>query len=122
MSVVLDQPGYGPLTLKKGIAVHLGSITAADDAIEFVLPGVSHDYEGGLVIQAVGDGTITTLTTELDVSLDHSNFSKLVDGPTAAAPVVQFDVKGLGGQLLKLLASAVTLGTATKIDLYAVVG
>lgn len=102
-----------------GRITYLGSLAAANDALKFVLPSTGPSPGHGIAIQAVSDGTVTTLTTELDASLDgKSNYSKVGNGPAAAPGLAQVDTKGLAGVPMQLLASALTLGTGTKVDIY----
>jgi hypothetical protein len=54
----------------KGKAVNIGTFTAATDQLQFTLAPDSVVHCGSLIVQVVANGTVTTLTADIRISLD----------------------------------------------------
>lgn len=95
----------------------------------FGIPPQCSNYRGQLLIQTVKtSGTLTTLTGDLEFSLDSVNYVKLT-GQTGLAFVaatvaagIRIDLSGLGGNgKLRLNFTTVT-GTAPVFDIWGHIG
>lgn len=93
----------------------------------FGVPPQSMNWRGQLLLEAVPiGGTVTALTGNLEISLDHGvTWTPLVTGITfGALPSAQrVDISGAGGNgTLRFNATTVTLGTGTGANMYAHAG
>ena len=76
---VKNTPFPGTIKLTRGKAAHLGTIVAANDAVQFTVPEPTRDNQGALCIQMVGGTTPTGL---LEASLDGGTTWFVVTLPT----------------------------------------
>ena len=112
--------------LKLGVPVLIGSITVNGDQLQFTLPVETLKYRGALMIHAVPNGTLTAFTANVRASLDGGvTFNNIPNGATLnfqTTPIQRLDVSGLGGSPMEFQVASLTLGTATKVDIYLLVG
>lgn len=76
---VKNVPNPGTIKLTRGKSVNLGTIVAANDAVQFTVPEPTRDNQGALCIQMVGGTTPTGL---LEASLDGGTTWFVVTIPT----------------------------------------
>lgn len=125
----------GPQFPKLGVGrpVKLGSIATATDILQFSLSENSGFHLGSIVFQAIPNGTVTAFTVNIQMSLDGGTTFNIQTGNVGASTVasntggLDFGTKqlqnvalpGVGGQLsMQFAAATLTLGTATKIDIW----
>lgn len=94
--------------LTRGRPQLLGTVTAANDAVQFTISEPTRDHQGVLAFQFVGG---TTPTAKLEFSLDGGNtwsdltFTAITTadfGDTAATQAGLVTVSGLGGASFRL--------------------
>jgi hypothetical protein len=144
-----NSSGITSFTLRLGVDEFLYSnISASGAQAEFGIPPQDANYRGILIVQAVpipAGGTITTLTAQLEMSLEPDGqdptaifgiFQKVVPvsaGPATLSPYsgwalasgipVAIDISGAGGTgSLRFNFTTLTLGTATGINIFARIG
>jgi hypothetical protein len=118
-----------------GKPTKIGSIATATDVLQFALSEQSFYHCGSIVFQAVPNGTVTTFTANIAISLDGGTTFATQIGTTPATvasttaainfqtqPLQNVAIPAVGGQIsLQFQAATLTLGTATKIDIWALV-
>jgi len=127
-----NSPGITSYTLLIGEDLPIyANVLAATGAVAatFGTPPQASVWRGILWLQAVGiGGTGTTLTVDLEASLDGGiTFGKVVTGVTLVAASVgslqKVDISGLGGNgKLRLNGTTVTLGGATGFNIFGHIG
>lgn len=94
--------------LNRGTPVKLGTVVAANDAVQFSISEPTRDHQGVLFFQFVGG---TTPTAKIEVSLDGGltwsdlAFTAITTadfGDTAATQAGAVTVSGLGGATFRL--------------------
>lgn len=120
-------------TVALGKPTKLGSIATSTDVLQFSMPARTDSHLGHIVFQAIPNGTVTTFTAAVNISLDGGttyNPQKPAGGTTLASdtsalnfqttPLQSAAMPGVGGShSLQFAAATLTLGTATKIDIWA---
>src|SRR5215813_9625882 len=56
--------------IPKGKRVKIGSFTAVGNQLQFTLMEPSYVHSGSVIFQVVANGTVTTLTADIRISLD----------------------------------------------------
>jgi predicted aconitase with swiveling domain len=110
---------------KGGYPTRVFSRTTAGNGDTFVLPNSSGDNSGSMVLQAVPDtGAITAIVVSVDISLDGGvTFAEFLAAINLQTGPKQQNIGGLGaGALVRIRSTTFTLGTANRIDIYAVAG
>ena len=132
--------GPGVVKLPVGKRTKIGTITTATDILQFAISENSGFHLGSLILQAVPNGTVTTFTIQMQFSLDggttfgtqlNVNPATIASTTTAAnmlfgtatpMPLLNVAIPGVGGEVsLQLATQSLTLGTATKIDIWGLV-
>jgi hypothetical protein len=131
---VVNGPQFPKLPVGKSVKV--GTVTTATDILQFAMSEQSYYHSGALIIQAVPNGTVTTFTAALAMSLDggvtFSTQTGNIGGATVASTTSTLTftantlqnvaIPGVGGQVsLQFQTTALTLGTATKVDIWMLV-
>lgn len=125
-------PSNFPVVVK-GKATLLGTITANGDQLQFSLAPFSFEHSGSILIQVIGNGTITTLTADIQISLDGGTTfnaqtaagSATVASNTAAinfqtGPLQSIALPGVGGEAsLQFVVKSLAFGTATSAKVIA---
>lgn len=132
---VVNGPAPFP-KISPGKPTKIGSIATVTDILQFSLSENSGYHLGSIVFQAIPNGTVTTFTVNINVSLDGGTTFNTQTGNVGAAtiasntsglnfqtgPLQNVAMPGIGGQCsLQFAAATLTLGTATKIDIWALV-
>lgn len=116
-----------------GRPTKIGSIATATDILQFALSEPSFYHSGSVVFQVVPNGTVTTFTANIAISLDGGTTFNVQTGNVGTAtvasttsglnfqtaPLQNVALPGVGGQIsVQFQAATLTLGTATKIDVW----
>ena len=118
-----------------GRPTKIGTILVAGDQLQFSMSATSVMHAVGAVLfQSVANGTITTFTADIRMSLDGgTTFTAqtvgggFTSGSNTAAlnfqtgPLMVVGLPGAGGQMsFQFVAVTFVLGTATKADIWAI--
>lgn len=132
-------PGFVPSNFPvvvRGKSTLLGSITTQGDQLQFSLSSESYPHLGSVIFQIIpvaAGGTITTLTVNIQISLDGgTTFDNQVAAGAATVAsntaAINFQtghlqsvaLPGVGGEaVLQFVAATLTLGTATSFKVFA---
>src|SRR4029077_11343812 len=113
----------------------IGTFTANGNQIQFSLSEQSYYHCGSLIIQVIANGTVTTLTADIQISLDGGitfNAQTAAGAATVASntaglnfqssPLQSVAIPAVGGQVsLQFVVKSLTFGTATSADVWALV-
>lgn len=130
---IKNSPNFPNLT--KGRPVKIGTFTANGDQLQFAISPFSYEHSGSLIVQVVPNGTVTTLTADIRISLDGGTTftaqsaagAATVASNTAAinfqtGPLQSIALPGVGGQCsLQFVVASLTFGTATSADVWGLV-
>lgn len=128
----------GPLFPKigPGRPTLLGLIKASTDVLQFSLSENSGYHLGSIIFQAVPNGSVTTFTANVAISLDGGTTFNIQTGNVGSAtiasttsglnfqtaPLQNVAMPGVGGQCsLQFQAASLTLNSATQIAIWALV-
>lgn len=128
-------PSNFPVVVK-GKSTLLGSITTAGDQLQFSLAPDSYQHSGSVIFQIIpvaAGGTITTLTVNIQISLDGGTTfdnqaaagSSTVASNTAGinfqtGHLQSVALPGVGAEaVLQFVAATLVLGTATSFKVFA---
>lgn len=128
-------PSNFPLVVR-GKNTFLGSITTQGDQLQFSLSTDSYPHCGSVIFQIVpvaANGTITTFTVNIQISLDGGvtfDNQAAAGAATVASNTAGINFQtghlqsvalpGVGGEaVLQFVAATLTLGTATSIKVFA---
>lgn len=144
---VVNGPQFPLVTFGKPVL--LGLIKTATDVLQFSLPNRTDYHLGHLMVQAVPNGTVTTFTANIAFALNIPGTGQLAGpasgvaatfnsqapagGSTLASttaglnfqttPLFSVALPGIGGQVAcQFQAATLTLGTATQIEIWALIG
>lgn len=129
---VINGPQFPVIT--KGKRTKIGTFTAAGNQLQFSLMEPSYVHSSSIIVQVIGNGTITTLTADIRISLDGGTTfnpqtgtvagSSTVASNTAAinfqtGPLQSVAIPGVGSEaILQFVVVTLTFGTATSADVW----
>lgn len=127
---VKNGPQFPNIT--KGKRVKIGTFTVNADQLQFSLSPLSYEHSGSLIIQVIANGTVTTLTADIQISLDGGttfNAQAAAGAATVASntaalnfqtnPLQSVALPGVGGEaILQFVVKSLTFGTATSADVW----
>src|SRR5262249_37148183 len=116
----------------KGKRTKIGTFTVAGDQLQFALMEASYVHSGSIIVQVIGNGTITTLTADIRISLDGGTTftaQTAAGGATVASnttalnfqtgPLQSVALPGVGSEaVLQFVVATLAFGTATSADVW----
>jgi hypothetical protein len=128
-------PNFFPVVVK-GKRTFLGTFTTAGDQLQFSLAPFSYEHSGSVVFQIIpvaAGGTITTLTCDIQISLDGGvtfNAQVAAGAATVASNTAGINFQtghvqsvalpGVGAEaVLQFVVATLALGTATSVQVWA---
>lgn len=127
---VINGPQF-PVILK-GRRTKIGTFTAVGNQLQFTLMEPSYVHSSSIIVQVVGNGTITTLTADIRISLDGGTTftAQTVAGAATVAsntaalnfqtgPLQSIALPGVGSEaVLQFVVATLAFGTATSADVW----
>ena len=118
--------------IPKGKRVKIGTFTVAGDQLQFALMEPSYVHSGSLLVQVVANGTVTTLTADIRISLDGGTTFTAQTAAGAATvasnttglnfqtgPLQSIALPGVGSEaILQFVVATLVFGTATSADVW----
>lgn len=122
--------------VEKGKPVKIGTFTTNGDQLQFALAPYSVEHCGSIIVQVVANGSVTTLTADIQLSLDGGvTFTAQTAAGTATVasntsalnfqtgPLQSIAIPGVGGELsLQFVVKSLTFNTATAADVWVLAG
>jgi len=114
----------------------IGTFTANGDQLQFSISARSYEHSGSMIFQVVANGTVTTLTADIQISLDGGttfNPQSAAGAATVASntaglnfqtsPLLSVALPGVSGECsLQFVVKTLTFGTATSADVWVLAG